>query len=54
MPHAPPGIGLLMAAQWQGSLLWWSFDPQGDVVGYVEDGLRHFVSTVIPARRAKT
>ena len=54
MPHAPPGIGLLLAAQWQGSLLWWSFDPQGDVVGYVEDGLRHFVSTVIPARRAKT
>ena len=29
-------------------------DPQGDVVGYVEDGLRHFVSTVIPARRAET
>ncbi len=25
--HAPPGIGLLIASQWQGSLLWWSFDP---------------------------
>ncbi len=28
-PHAPRGIGLLMASQWQGSLLWWSFDPKG-------------------------
>ena len=30
VPHAPPGIGLLIASQWQGSLLWWGFDPQGE------------------------
>lgn len=44
VPHAPHGMGLLMASQWQGSLLWWSFDPQGDVEGFVEDSLKSFVS----------
>ena len=47
VPHAPPGIGLLMASQWQGSLLWWSFDPQGTVERFVEDSLRRFVSAVV-------
>ena len=42
-----PGIGLLMASQWQGSLLWWSFDPQGDVERFVEAGLRRFVAAII-------
>ena len=46
VPHVPRGIGLLMASQWQGSLLWWSFDPRGDVERFVEDGLRRFVSAV--------
>jgi hypothetical protein len=49
IPHAPRGIGLLMAAQWQGSLLWWSFDPQGRVEDYVEQTLRRFVSAIIGA-----
>jgi AcrR family transcriptional regulator len=46
VPHAPRGIGLLMASQWQGSLLWWGFDPQGDVGRFVEEGLRRFVSAI--------
>src|SRR5262245_55513491 len=50
LPHAPPGIGLLMASQWQGSLLWWSFDPQGRVERFVEDSLRRFVSAVTSGR----
>ena len=51
VPHAPRGIGLLMAAQWQGSLLWWSFDPKGRVEQYVEDNLEKFVSAIIGARQ---
>lgn len=46
-PHAPQGIGLLMASQWQGSLLWWSFDPQKDVDRFVEEGLQRFVAAVV-------
>ncbi len=44
---APGGIGLLMASQWQGSLLWWGFDPQGRVEDFVAAGLRGFVSAVL-------
>jgi AcrR family transcriptional regulator len=50
LPHAPPGIGLLMASQWQGSLLWWSFDPKGKVEDFVEASLRHFVSAILQAK----
>jgi len=57
VPGAPPGIGLLMAAQWQGAVLWWSFDPQGKVERFVEDSLRRLVAAVLPSaarpRRAK-
>ncbi|BBK30787.1 TetR family transcriptional regulator [Stella humosa] len=42
----PPGIGLLLATQWQGSLLWWSFDPQGDVESHVRDSLRRFLAAI--------
>ena len=51
VPHAPQGIGLLMASQWQGSLLWWSFDPKGRVEQYVEDNLEKFVSAIVGARQ---
>ena len=51
-PQAPQGIGLLMAAQWQGSVLWWSFDPKGRVEQYVEDNLSKFVSAIVGARQA--
>jgi AcrR family transcriptional regulator len=47
VPHAPQGIGLLIASQWQGSLLWWSFDPRGDVESFVEDSLDRFVSALV-------
>jgi len=46
VPRAPRGIGLLMASQWQGSLLWWGFDPRGKVERYVEASLRAFVSAL--------
>ena len=36
-----------MASQWQGSLLWWSFDPQGDIDRFVEDSLKRFVAAVV-------
>jgi AcrR family transcriptional regulator len=48
-PRAPRGIGLLMAAQWQGSLLWWSFEPQGRVEDFVESNLKRFVSALAPS-----
>jgi hypothetical protein len=51
-PHAPPGIGLLMATQWQGSLLWWSFDPRGKVERYVKDSLNRFVAAIITSEPA--
>jgi AcrR family transcriptional regulator len=43
-PNVPDGIGMLLASQWQGSLLWWGFDPQGAVEAYVEESLRQFVA----------
>jgi AcrR family transcriptional regulator len=49
-PRAPGGIGLLMAAQWQGALLWWSFDPRQEVEAYVEACLRQFLSVAVPPR----
>jgi AcrR family transcriptional regulator len=51
----PDDIGLLMAAHWQGSLLWWSFDPDDmELTAYVEHSLTRFVSaiTTISARRS--
>ena len=44
---APPGMGLLMASQWQGSLLWWSFEPHGDIESFVEHSLNRFVSAFL-------
>jgi AcrR family transcriptional regulator len=45
-PRAPRGIGLLMATHWQGSLLWWSFDPNQEVAAYVEASLKRFVAAI--------
>jgi len=47
VPAAPPGVGLLLAAQWQGSLLWWGFDPQGPVEAFVDASLRRFVVALL-------
>jgi AcrR family transcriptional regulator len=43
LPNAPDGIGMLVAAQWQGLLLWWGFEPRGTVETYVEEGLARFM-----------
>ena len=51
-PHAPSEIGLLMAAQWQGSLLWWGFDPQGDVAEHVQHSLIRFVAVLLASEPA--
>jgi AcrR family transcriptional regulator len=45
-PRKPRNIGLLMATHWQGSLLWWSFDPHQEVADYVEASLKRFVAAV--------
>jgi hypothetical protein len=39
-----------MATQWQGSLLWWSFDPRGKVERYIEDSLKHLVAAIVTSR----
>ncbi|MBP1887471.1 TetR/AcrR family transcriptional regulator [Sinorhizobium mexicanum] len=44
VPAAPAGIGLMMASQWQGALLWWSFDPRVPVQDYVRQSLEGFVA----------
>lgn len=46
VPGLPEGIGLLAATQWQGALLWWSFDPQQPVTDHVERALRRFVAAL--------
>ncbi|QKC94865.1 TetR/AcrR family transcriptional regulator [Mesorhizobium sp. NZP2298] len=48
-PTPPRDIGLLMASHWQGSLLWWSFDPAVEVATYIEDSLSRFVATITTA-----
>ncbi|MBO0874268.1 MAG: TetR/AcrR family transcriptional regulator [Pseudonocardia sp.] len=49
-PGAPAGIGRIMISQWQGALLWWSFDPRVRVDAYVRDHLTAFVSAVTAGR----
>ena len=46
-PAAPPAIAPLLATQWQGSLLWWSFDPRGPIAAHVRHELRRFLAAVI-------
>ncbi|SMF48403.1 transcriptional regulator, TetR family [Xaviernesmea oryzae] len=47
-PGAPETIGMLMASQWQGCLLWWGFDPEGRIDAHVRRSLEEFVSAVLP------
>ena len=46
-PGVPADVGLLMASHWQGSLLWWGFDPKGRIDDYVEHSLGRFVAAVV-------
>jgi AcrR family transcriptional regulator len=49
MPGAPRDIGLLLATHWQGSLLWWGFDPKEEIGAYVGKALQRFVESITPA-----
>ncbi|BBG02156.1 MULTISPECIES: TetR/AcrR family transcriptional regulator [Pseudonocardia] len=46
-PGAPPDIGEMVATYWQGSLLWWGFDPREPVVEHVERTLTRFLHSVL-------
>lgn len=46
-PGAPPDVGQIMISQWQGDLLWWSFDPRVPVDHYVRERLAAFVSALV-------
>jgi AcrR family transcriptional regulator len=46
-PQAPRETGRLMAAQWQGSLVWWGFDPHGTIGDHVRAELLRFVATLL-------
>lgn len=46
LPGHSPDIASLILDQWQGSLLWWSFDPREKVEHYVERRLRAFLALV--------
>jgi AcrR family transcriptional regulator len=50
-PNAPDGIGLLLASQWQGALLWWGFEPNKKLGRYVEESLRQFLAAFPPLRQ---
>jgi len=45
-PHAPRSVGIMLAAQWQGALLWRSFDPAEPVERYVEKTPKRFVAVI--------
>lgn len=48
IPGAPRDIGLLLATHWQGSLLWWGFDPKEEIGVYVGKALNRFVGSLLP------
>jgi AcrR family transcriptional regulator len=43
----PKNMGLLTASHWQGSLLWWGFEPTEDIQRYVEVSLRRFITAML-------
>ena len=47
LPNAPEGVGLLMASHWQGSLLWWAFEPDDRLDVYVNRSLDRFVEALL-------
>ncbi|GAA1379036.1 TetR family transcriptional regulator [Pseudonocardia kongjuensis] len=44
---APPGIGGMLATYWQGTLLWWGFDPREPVADHVGHALAGFLRAVL-------
>lgn len=49
-PGAPPDVGTVVATYWQGTLLWWSFDPRRPVTEHVEQAVSEFIATVVVRR----
>jgi AcrR family transcriptional regulator len=45
-PKTPRGIGSLLAAQWQGLLVWWSFDPRTHLAEFVDANLRRYLTAL--------
>jgi AcrR family transcriptional regulator len=48
MPGAPRDIGLLLATHWQGSLLWWGFEPTEEIGAYIGKALKRFIESLTP------
>jgi hypothetical protein len=48
VPGAPRDIGLLLATHWQGSLLWWGFEPKEEIGAYVGKALGRFIENLLP------
>jgi AcrR family transcriptional regulator len=44
---APRDIGLLLATHWQGSLLWWGFEPTEEIGDYVAKALTRFIDNLL-------
>lgn len=42
-------LGRLMLSQWQGSLLWWGFEPEGAIEDYVRKELQRFLDAAAGA-----
>lgn len=49
LPHHGEGFATIILDQWQGSLLWWSFDPKEKVEHHVERRLRSLLALVARA-----
>lgn len=47
---APCDIGLLLATHWQGSLLWWGFEPTEEIGVYVGKALERFLESLLPTQ----
>jgi hypothetical protein len=48
MPGAPRDVGLLLATHWQGSLLWWGFEPTEEVGAHIGKVLKRFIESIAP------
>jgi AcrR family transcriptional regulator len=46
-PTAQQRLGRLMAAQWQGALIWWGFARSGSIRGYVKRELGEWCRVVV-------
>jgi AcrR family transcriptional regulator len=49
LPDRGEAFAAIILDQWQGSLLWWSFDPEEKVEHHVERRLRSFLALVADA-----